>query len=118
MKILEVKKTISMKDLDKIDIRVGRILKVEDVEKSDNLVKLTVSFGDFERTIVSGMKNERENPKAEIEGKQALFVVNLEPREIFGITSCGMVYDIGYENGILPVLGVPEKEVPDGVSLG
>lgn len=117
MKKIEVKKTISIKDLDKIDIRVGRILKVEDVEKSNNLVKLTVSFGDFERTIVSGMKNERENVK-EIEGKQALFVVNLEPREIFGITSCGMVYDVGYENGILPVLAMPEKEVPDGVSLG
>ena len=117
MKKIEVKKTISIKDLDKIDIRVGRILKVEDVEKSNNLVKLTVSFGDFERTIVSGMKNERENVK-EIEGKQALFVVNLEPREIFGITSCGMVYDVGYQNGILPVLAMPEKEVPDGVSLG
>lgn len=117
MKKIEVKKTISIKDLDKIDIRVGRILKVEDVEKSNNLVKLTVSFGDFERTIVSGMKNERKNVK-EIEGKQALFVVNLEPREIFGITSCGMVYDVGYENGILPVLAMPEKEVPDGVSLG
>ena len=63
------------------------------------------------------MKKERENPK-EIEGKQALFVVNLEPKEIMGEKSEGMLFDIGYSNDITPVLAVPEKEVPDGVSAG
>ena len=57
---------------------------------------------------MSGMKKERTNPK-EIEGKQALFVVNLEPREMFGIVSEGMLFDIGYDNGIVPVLATPEK---------
>ena len=107
-----------MKDLEKIDIRVGTILLVEDVPKSDKLIKMTVDFGEFQRTILVGMKKERENPKAEVEGRQALFVVNLEPREMFGITSHGMLFDIGYEDGIIPVLAVPEKPVPAGTRAG
>lgn len=114
----EVKQTIRMKDLEKIDIRVGTILLVEDVPKSDKLIKLTVDFGEFQRIILVGMKKERENPKAEVEGKQALFVVNLEPREMFGITSHGMLFDIGYEDGIIPVLAMPEKPVPAGTRAG
>ena len=116
-KLLPIKSTINYTDLEKLDIRVGRIEKVEDVEKSDNLVRLIVNFGEFKRTILVGMKKERENPK-EIEGKQALFVVNLEPKKMMGEISEGMLFDIGYENGIIPVLAVPEKEVPDGVSAG
>lgn len=112
-----IKPEISTKDLDKIDIRVGTIKLVEDVPKSDKLIKMTVSFGSFERTILAGMKKERENPR-EIEGKQALFVVNLAPREMFGITSHGMLFDIGYEDGIIPVLAMPEKAVPDGTRAG
>lgn len=116
-KTLSVKSTISFADLEKLDIRVGRIEKVEDVEKSDKLVRLTVNFGEFKRIILVGMKKERDNPK-EIEGKQALFVVNLAPKEMMGEISEGMLFDIGYANGITPVLAVPEKEVPDGVSAG
>ena len=63
------------------------------------------------------MKKERENPK-EIEGKQALFVVNLEPKKMMGEESQGMIFDIGYANGIIPVLAVPEKQVPNGVNAG
>ncbi len=114
----EVKPSIQMRDLEKIDIRVGTILLVEDVPKSDKLIKMTVDFGEFQRTILVGMKKERENPKAEVEGRQALFIVNLEPREMFGITSHGMLFDIGYEDGIIPVLAVPEKPVPAGTRAG
>ncbi len=113
-----VKPTIDIDDLDKIDVRVGRIALVEDVETSKKLVKMTVDFGSFTRTILSGMKEEREDCKAELEGKQALFVVNLAPRTMAGEVSEGMIYDIGYEDGILPVLAVPEFEVPDGARLG
>lgn len=113
----EIKKEITFSDLQKIDIRVGAIKLVEDVPKSDKLVKMSVDFGEFERTILVGMKKERENPK-EVEGRQALFVVNLAPKEMFGITSHGMLFDIGFENGIIPVLAVPEKPVPNGVQAG
>ncbi len=113
----KVKDTISFDELEKIDIRVGEILNVEDVENSRKLIKLTVDFGDFQRVILAGMKGEREDPK-EIIGLQALFVVNLEPKKMAGEVSHGMVYDIGYADGIVPVLAVPEKKVPNGVRLG
>jgi methionine--tRNA ligase beta chain len=116
-KILPVKSTIKYGDLDKLDIRVGRIEKVDDIEKSDKLVRLTVNFGDFKRNILVGLKKERKDPK-EIEGKQALFVVNLEAKEMMGELSDGMLFDIGYANGIIPVLAMPEKDVPDGVNAG
>ena len=115
--IAPVKPNISIDILDKIDIRVGTIKLVEDVEKSDKLVKLSVQFGEFTRTILVGMKGERENPK-EIEGKQALFVVNLAPKKMAGEVSEGMLYDIGYADGILPVLAQPERPVPDGTRVG
>ncbi len=103
--------------LDRIDVRVGTILQVEDVAGSDKLVALRVSFGDHTRTIVAGMKQERQNPR-EIEGRQALFVVNLEPRKLRGVVSEGMLFDIGYADGIRPVLAVPESPVPDGTRAG
>ena len=84
---------------------------------SNKLVKLTVDFGDRKRTILVGMKQERENPK-EIEGRQALFVVNLEPRKIMGEVSEGMLLDIGYADGLKPVLAQPEDEVPNGARAG
>lgn len=112
-----VKDNINMDLLDKIDIRVGTIKKVEDIEKSDKMVKLSVDFGDFKRIILVGMKKEREDVK-EIEGKQALFVVNLAPKKMFGEISEGMLYDIGYSDGIIPVLAQPEKPVPNGAKAG
>lgn len=117
MKLLPVKPTISFQDLEKIDIRVGTIQLVEDVTGSDKLVKLIVDFGDHTRSILVGMKKERENVK-EIEGKQALFVVNLEPRKMAGQLSEGMMFDIGYSSEITPVLAMPEKPVPNGASAG
>jgi len=112
-----VKPLISLDLLNQVDIRVGTIESVEDVEKSDNLVKLTVNFGDKKRTILAGMKKERANPK-EIEGRQALFVVNLEPMRMFGEISEGMLFDIGYADGIKPVLAIPEYPVPHGSRAG
>ena len=112
-----VKPMISIDDLDKIDIRVGRIVSVGDVPGADKLVQMRVSFGDHERTIVAGIKAERANP-AEIVGKQALFVLNMEPRKMRGVTSEGMLFDIGYADGVKPVLAMPECPVPDGTRAG
>jgi methionine--tRNA ligase beta chain len=117
MKPAPVKPEITIDDLERLDIRVGTIECVEDVSGSKKLVKLTVNFGDYQRTILAGMKQEREDP-TEIKGKQALFVVNLAPREMAGEISQGMVFDIGYEDGITPVLAVPEAPVPDGARAG
>ena len=112
-----VKPTIALADLEKIDIRVGTIVAVEDVSGSDKLLRLVVDFGDHQRNILAGMKQERENPRS-IEGKQALFVVNLEPKTMRGEMSEGMLFDIGYADGIQPVLAVPENTVPNGTRAG
>ncbi len=103
--------------LEALDIRVGTIQRVEEVARSEKLMKLTVNFGDHTRSILAGIKKERTNPK-EIEGKQALFVVNLEPRKMAGEVSDGMLFDIGYADGVTPVLAIPEKAVPDGTRAG
>lgn len=112
-----IKPVIAVDFLEQIDIRVGTIAQVDDVPRSDKLVKLTVDFGDFQRTILAGMKQERADPR-EIIGRQALFVVNLPPRAMMGEVSEGMLFDIGYADHITPVLAVPEAPVPDGTRAG
>ena len=112
-----VKDTIPFDVLDAVDVRVGTIIVVEDVPGSDKLVRLRVSFGDHQRTILAGLKKERPDPTV-LEGRQALFVVNLQPRRMMGELSEGMLFDIGYADGVLPVLAVPEAPVPDGTRAG
>ena len=112
-----IKPLIATADLNKIDIRAGTILVVEDVTHSDNLVRLRVDFGDHVRSILVGMRKERQNPR-EIEGRQALFVVNFAPRMIKGEISEGMLFDIGHADAITPVLAQPEKPVPNGARAG
>ena len=108
-----IKPTVALSSLEALDIRVGTIERVEEIPSSDKLMKLSVNFGDHSRTILAGIKKERANPR-EIEGRQALFVVNLEPRKMAGEVSEGMLFDIGYADGIIPVLTVPERPVPNG----
>ena len=112
-----VKPLVSCPTFEPLDIRVGTIQKVEEVARSEKLMKLTVGFGDHTRVILAGIKQERGNPK-EIEGKQTLFVLNLEPRKMAGEVSEGMLFDIGYADGITPVLAMPERSVPDGTRAG
>ena len=87
----EVKKEVSFDVFGQLDFRAGTILKVEDVEKSTKLTKLTVDLGEEEpRTIICSLREVREDYKT-VEGKQALFLVNLAPRKIMGIESHGML---------------------------
>ena len=112
-----IKPQVSFADLDRIDVRVGTIISVEDIAGSDKLLKLTVDFGNHRRSILAGMKQERENSR-EIEGRQALFVVNLAPKKMMGEISEGMLFDIGYADGAKPALAVPETKVPNGTRAG
>ena len=112
-----VKPVVPFSALEALDIRVGTIERVEEVPRSDKLMRLTVDFGDHSRVILAGIRKERENPR-EIEGKQALFVLNLEPRKMAGEVSHGMLFDLGYGDGIKPALAVPEWPVPNGTRAG
>ena len=117
MKVAPIKDETSFDVFEKIDIRVGTIERVEEVEGADKLMCLVVDFGDHKRNIVAGIKEEREDP-TEIEGMQALFVVNLPPRKMKGILSEGMMFDMGYADGVLPALATPERPVPNGTRAG
>jgi methionine--tRNA ligase beta chain len=117
MPVAPVKETVPFSVLDSLDIRVGTIDAVEDVNKSDRLVRLKVNFGSFQRNILAGLKQERADPR-QLQGKQALFVVNLAPKKMMGEQSEGMLFDVGYADGITPVLAVPESPVPDGTRAG
>jgi tRNA-binding protein len=103
--------------LDALDIRVGTIERVEELPRSEKLMRLIVNFGDHSRSILAGIRKERENPR-ELEGKQALFVLNLEPRKMAGEISEGMLFDLGYADGIKPALAMPERPVPNGTRAG
>ena len=112
-----VKPTTTIDVLNQIDIRIGTVTRVEDVPGSKKLARLLVDFGDRTRTVVAGLKRERADVR-ELEGKQALFVVNLPPREMAGEISEAMLFDIGYADNITPVLAVPERPVPNGTRAG
>ena len=90
---------------------------MEEIPQSDKLLRLIVNLGDHQRRILAGMKQERANPK-EVEGRQALFVVNLESKKMLGEVSEGMLVDIGYADGLMPLLAQPEKTVPNGARAG
>ena len=112
-----IKPEIPMEIFEKLDIRVGTILSVTEVANSRKLMKLTVDFGDHRRSILAGIKQERDQPR-EIEGRQALFVLNLPTLSMAGEVSEGMLFDIGYSDDLVPVLAVPEARVPNGARAG
>jgi tRNA-binding protein len=112
-----VKPTVEFSVVDALDVRVGTIEAVDDVPASKKLLRLTVSFGDHRRQILAGMKQERATP-ADLVGRQALFVVNLPPKQMAGLVSEGMLFDIGYADHLTPALAVPERPLPDGARAG
>lgn len=110
-------KQISIDTLAAVDVRAGTIVAVHDVAGSSKLVRLVVDFGDHQRNILAGIKKERADPQS-LAGRQALFVVNLPLRKMAGEVSEGMLFDIGYADGIVPALAVPEAPVPNGARAG
>ncbi|HEY1041765.1 MAG TPA: methionine--tRNA ligase subunit beta [Candidatus Paceibacterota bacterium] len=99
----------------KVDIRVGKVLAAEIVEKSDKLYKCTISFGELgERTIVSGIRPYIS--AEEFVGKKVLYIVNLEPRMIMGIESQGMLVAVGGgDEGEFSLLVPENSNVIEGV---
>ena len=107
-----LKPEIDFEAFSAVDIRAGTIERVEEVPDSAKLLRLTVNFGDHTRRILSGIKQE-------LVGRQALFVVNLKPRRMAGELSEGMLFDLGYADGLRPApLAVPEQPVPNGTRAG
>lgn len=105
---------ISFEEFKKVELRVAKIEEAEAVEGSEKLVRLQVSLGEEKRQIVAGIiKNY--SPE-ELVGKEVVIVANLEPRELKGFVSQGMLLAAdGKENG--PVILVPQKEVEPGAEV-
>ena len=102
-------------DFQKMDIRVSTIVAAEKVAKTKKLLKLTIDTGIDTRTIVSGIA-EHYSPE-ELVGKQVLVLVNLQPRELKGITSQGMILMAEDATGHLRLLQ-PSEAVKAGSIVG
>ena len=98
---------ITLGEFQKIDLRVGKILQIERVENSKKLVKLEIDLGKEKRTIVAGI-GKKYLPE-ELIGQLIIVVANLEPKEVKGIKSEGMLLAVDSQNG--PVLIVPLEQV-------
>ncbi len=109
-----VKSEIVFDDFAKIDLRVGKILSAEKVEKADKLLKLEVLLGFETRTIVSGIALHFK--PEEIVGKQVTVVVNLAPRKMRGIESNGMILMAEDASGKLHFVN-PEDAIGEGATV-
>lgn len=111
VEIPPMKDPISYDDFVKMDIRIGKILKAEKVEKSNKLLKMMVDTGLDQRTIVSGIAKHFK--PEEVIGKQVSVLMNLAPRKIMGVESQGMILLAEDHNGRL-VFVTPDNDVNNG----
>lgn len=104
---------ITFEEFKKVDLRIGKIIVAENVEKSKKLLRLQVDIGEEERQILSGIA-EFYNPQ-DLIGREVVVVVNLEPRKIMGLESQGMLLAAGSEEK--PVILEPEEHVKAGSKI-
>ena len=103
---------ITYEDFAKVEVRIGRIISVEEVPDTDKLLKLLVDFGEtVPRQIISGIKHKVSDPQALV-GMSTTFVTNLEPRTIKGFESNGMLFAIGGDQDFSFL--IPQDNVPLG----
>ena len=106
---------IKFDDWKKLDLRVGKILGVEDIEGANKLYKLEIDLGNEKRTLVAGIKPYYKSE--ELKGKKCIVFTNLEPRKIRGIDSQGMILAAGSPEESLCILISPEKDVESGTKI-
>ncbi|RLJ69763.1 tRNA-binding protein [Hydrogenivirga caldilitoris] len=111
---MEEKNYVGIEDFLKLDLRLAKVLEAEKVEGSDKLIKLRLSLGNEERTVVAGIA-KFYSPE-ELVGKKILVVANLKPRKIFGIESQGMI--LALSNGDKMSLIVPDRDIEEGAKAG
>jgi methionyl-tRNA synthetase len=112
--ITNLKSQIQYDDFAKLDLRVGKIISAEKVQKADKLLKLEIDLGFEIRTIVSGIA--QHFPAEEIVGKQVVVVANLAPRKMRGIESNGMILMAEDKSGKLIFVN-PDEDIDAGSSV-
>jgi len=105
---------ITIDDFKKVELKVAKVLEAEKVEGSEKLIKLQVDLGTEKRQILAGIAQyyEPEN----LIGREIVIVANLEPRTLMGLESQGMLLAASGDDGV-PVILVPEKEIPPGAGV-
>jgi methionyl-tRNA synthetase len=105
-----LKSQVVIDDFAKLDIRIGKVIAAEKMEKSDKLLKLTIDAGVDQRTILSGIA--KHYTAEEMVGKQVAFIANLAPRKMMGIESQGMILSAEDADGKLRLLKPGEDVAP------
>jgi methionyl-tRNA synthetase len=114
-KIEGIMSTIEYKDWEKLDLRVGKIEKVEDIEGADKLYKLTINIGSETRVVCAGLK--KHYSAKELLGKKVIVFVNLAPRTMKGIESKGMLLAAVSDDESQVILISPEKDIKPGSKI-
>jgi len=106
-----LKPAITIDDFKKIDLRVGRVIEAEKVEKSAKLIKLQIEIGNEKRQVIAGIA---QHYKAEdLVGKLVVIVANLQPAKLMGYDSEGMILAASNDSGVLTIVGV-QSEISTG----
>jgi methionyl-tRNA synthetase len=93
---------------------VGKVLTAEAIENSNKLLKIRVSFGDHEKTILSGIKNFYK--PEDLIGKKIVVIDNLKPARLMSMESEGMLLAASDSEGNLSLLTV-DRDVKEGSSI-
>jgi methionyl-tRNA synthetase len=114
-KLKPIKPEIVFDDFSKVDIRVGKVVAAEKMEKSNKLLKLTIEAGVDKRTILSGIAQHYS--AEQMVGKQVTFIANLAPRKMMGVESQGMILSAEDADGKLKLI-LPDDNVTPGSTVG
>ena len=107
---------VNFEDFTKIDFRVRKVIKAENIEGAETLMRLKVDFGPLgERTILSGIKKWYKTK--DLKGRNYIFVYNLEPKKMMGEDSQGMIMAAEDEGGENCVLVVPDDDIAPGTRV-
>lgn len=99
----------------KLDIRMGTIQSVERIPKSDKMLKLTVSFGETEKTVVTNIGDRVVDPEKTLQHLQFPFIMNLKPAKIMGVVSEAMIMVVENKSGNIEV--ITDGSFTDGSKL-
>ncbi|OGJ12498.1 methionine--tRNA ligase subunit beta [Candidatus Pacearchaeota archaeon RBG_19FT_COMBO_34_9] len=106
---------INFSDWEKLDLRVGKITEVEEIENADKLYKLTVDIGNEKRIVCAGIKEHYT--KKELKGKKIILFANLAPRKMKGIESQGMILAAVNQDESKVILISPESDIEIGSKI-
>lgn len=102
---------ITFDEFQRLDLRIGKVLEVEQIPGSRNLIKLAVDFGSERRQAVAGIKQWYKPD--DLIGKKYMFILNLERRKLMGVESQCMIFAAEDSKGNI-ILMQPEKDIEAG----